>query len=241
MTASALMYSTLAPWWPLLSSPADYAGEAVSFLRMMGSFEGKERPRALELGAGGGNLASHLKAHLDLTLSDLSADMIAVSRQLNPELAHVHGDMRTVDLGRTFDIVLVHDAIMYMQTPDDLRAALRNAARHCRPGGIGVFAPDCTRETYHPDTTHGGEDADDGRSLRYLSWSYDPDPSDTRFETVYILARREADGTLTVDTDRHVEGMFFEREWLEWLREAGFDARCEIDEWDRPVFVGRRV
>lgn len=241
MTTTALMYSTLASWWPLLSSPADYAVEAESFLRMLGARQGAERYQVLELGSGGGNLASHLKAQVDLTLCDLSSDMLAVSRRLNPELKHVQGDMRTVDLGRTFDAVLIHDAIMCMQTPAQLKAAFATAARHCRPGGLGIFAPDCTRESYHPDTTHGGEDGDDGRSLRYLSWSFDPDPSDTTFETVYILVRREGESDIQVDVDRHVEGFFHDTEWIEWLAEAGFEATWAMDEWERPVFVGRRV
>jgi ubiquinone/menaquinone biosynthesis C-methylase UbiE len=91
------MYSELAPWWPLLSAPADYAEEAASFLEMIERQPG-ERPTLLELGSGGGNLASHLKADVRATLSDLSPDMIAVSRALNPELEHIQGDMRTLRL-----------------------------------------------------------------------------------------------------------------------------------------------
>ena len=78
----------------------------------------------LELGSGGGNNAVHLKAGFDLTLVDLSAEMVAVSQPLNPECDHVVGDMRTVRLGRTFDAVFVHDAVAYMLTEDDLRAAM---------------------------------------------------------------------------------------------------------------------
>ena len=101
----------------------------------------------LELGSGGGNNASHLKARFDMVLVEPSAGMRAVSRALNPECEHIDGDMRTVRLGRQFDAVFVHDAVCYMTTESDLRLAIETAFVHCRPGGVALFAPDfVTRE-----------------------------------------------------------------------------------------------
>ena len=99
----------------------------------------------LELGSGGGHVALHLKQRFAMTLVDLSEDMLAVSRRLNPECEHLQGDMRTVRLGRTFDAVFVHDAVDYMTTEADLRRAIETAFAHCRPGGIAVFVPDRPR------------------------------------------------------------------------------------------------
>jgi SAM-dependent methyltransferase len=233
------MYSDLAPWWPLLSAPEDYAEEAASFLSMMQLRSG-ERPALLELGSGGGNLASYLKAHVQATLTDLSADMLAVSRTLNPELEHIQGDMRTLHLNRTFDIVLIHDAIMYCTTREDLRAALTTAAMHCRAGGLVIVAPDVVRETWAPETSAGGEDGQDGRALRYLEWSWDPDPSDTTSEVAYAIVTREADGQMRVVLDRHVEGVFPEADWLATLRDVGLTPRTVVDAWNRHVFVARK-
>ena len=85
------MYDELAGWWPLLSAPAVYAEEAELYRRLL--VEAADRPpvTVLELGSGGGNNASHLKAHFQLTLVDLSPGMLAVSRELNPECEHVQG------------------------------------------------------------------------------------------------------------------------------------------------------
>ena len=104
----------------------------------------------LELGSGGGNNAFHLKKEFELTLVDLSADMLAVSKALNPECEHVQGDMRSVRLGRTFDAVFVHDAIEYMTTEDDLRQAVQTVYAHCRPGGVAVLVPDDIAENFEP-------------------------------------------------------------------------------------------
>ena len=86
--STPLMYSALATWWPLFSAPADYAEEAEAFAALLPPGVA-ERPRVLELGSGGGNLASHLKVHASLTLVDLSPEMLAVSRSLNPDIEHV--------------------------------------------------------------------------------------------------------------------------------------------------------
>jgi hypothetical protein len=51
---------------------------------------------------------------------------------------------------------------------------------HCRPGGASLFVPDWVRETFRPSTQHGGHDGD-GRSLRYLEWPWDPDPTDRTY------------------------------------------------------------
>ena len=165
--------------------------------------------------------------------------MLAVSRQLNPELEHVEGDMRRLRLGRQFDVVLIHDAVAYCATRADLAAALETAAVHCRPGGTVIVAPDYVRETFEPGTDHGGEDGPDGRGLRYLEWTWDPDPDDESMEVVYTIVTRDAEGRLAVDLDHHHEGLFAEATWLELFREAGLAPRVVHDQWGRHVFVGR--
>ena len=128
MEESPKLYRELAAWWPLLSALEDYAEEAEDYRRLILEGTDGEAREVLELGSGGGNNASHLKAHFRLTLVDRSPQMLEVSRRLNPECEHVEGDMRSVRLGRTFDAVFVHDAIAYMTTEDDLRGVFATAA-----------------------------------------------------------------------------------------------------------------
>ncbi|HEU0079180.1 MAG TPA: hypothetical protein VFQ76_16115, partial [Longimicrobiaceae bacterium] len=93
---------------------------------------------------------------------------------------------------------------------------------HCRPGGVAIFCPDFVRENFQPGTDHGGHDGADGRGLRYLEWSWDPDPADTSYVTEYAYVLREADGSVRVTHDRHVDGLFSRADWLRLLAEAGF-------------------
>lgn len=207
MSQTLHMYSDLAAWWPLVSTPADYVEEADFARRLMVEAAATPLVTLLELGSGGGNNALHLKAHFQLTLVDLSPDMLVVSRALNPECDHRQGDMRSVRLGRQFDAVFIHDAIEYMLSEDDLRQALETAYVHCRPGGVAVFEPDYVREIFAPSTSMGGHDGD-GRALRYLDWTVDPDPTDTTYTSDYAFLLREADNSVRVVHDRHLCGLF---------------------------------
>jgi hypothetical protein len=171
--------------------------------------------------------------------------MLAVSRRLNPECDHHVGDMRTVRLGRQFDAVFVHDAVMYMTDRVDLRRAMATAYHHCRPGGLALFAPDETAETFAPSTDHGGTDGPDGSGVRFLEWSWDPDPADDWTLTEYAFLLREADGAVEVVHETHRTGIFSREVWLRLLAQVGFEAEAvmEVTSEARPpreLFIGRR-
>jgi hypothetical protein len=239
------LYTDLAGWWPLLSPPEEYAEEAATYTGLLVGASERALDTVLELGSGGGSNASHMKSHFRMTLVDPSEGMLEHSRRLNPECEHVRGDMRTVRLGRLFDAVFVHDAVAYMTTEADVRAAIGTAAVHCRPGGAVLFAPDHIRENFVPDTDHGGHDGD-GRSLRYLEWTWDPDPSDNTYLVDYAYLLRESDGSVRAVHDRHVEGLFSRGAWLGWLAAAGFRPQAvpvqhsELEPGRHEVFVGTR-
>ena len=68
------LYGELANWWPLLSSPADYAEEAAFYERTLVAACERPARTLLELGSGGGNNASHLKAQFQMSFQiDLSS------------------------------------------------------------------------------------------------------------------------------------------------------------------------
>ena len=222
--ARYVFYHELAPYWPLVSEPEEYAEEAAFAAALLRQADPPTQT-VLELGSGGGNNAAHLKREFAMTLVDLSPEMLAVSQRLNPECEHLTGDMRTLRLGRSFDAVFVHDAIEYMTTEDELRQAVACVYEHCRPGGVAVLVPDHIAENYEPATEHGGNDAADGSGVRYLSWSSPVQAGSTTTTTDYAFLVRAADGSVTVAHDRHLLGLFPRETWLRVLTEAGFSAR----------------
>jgi SAM-dependent methyltransferase len=233
------LYTELAGWWQLVSPTDDYADEAAFFKEL---FRAENARTLLELGSGGGNVAWFLKKDFALTLTDISGAMLAESKKQNPELEHIQGDMRTLRLGKAFDGVLIHDAIMYMSSEEDLRAALVTAYVHCKSGGVVVIAPDWVAETFRPHTTHEGVDVG-GRGVRYLEWIWDADPNDTRVNYEFILALKEGDELRTV-VDRQVVGVFPRATWLRLLKDVGFEAEAVEDSSTggerSEVFIGHK-
>jgi SAM-dependent methyltransferase len=238
-------YDDLAHWWPLFSAPADYAEEAAFYLNTLRNACARPLCTLLEIGSGGGNNAYHMKPGLSVTLVEPSYGMRAVSQRLNPDCEHLPGDMRTLRLGRVFDAVFIHDALCYMTTEADLRAAIETAFLHCAPGGAALFAPDFVRENFRPGTDDGGEDGPDGRGLRYLEWMVDPDPSDTTYVVDYAFMLREGD-RVDVVHDRHIEGLFPHALWMRLIEEVGFIPssirfeHSEVKDLGLFVFDGRR-
>lgn len=232
--ATPLLYSELAPWFHLLSPPDEYRDEAATYSQLLRAACDRPPATVLELGSGAGNNAQFMKRDFDLTLVDLSPDMLALSRTSNPECRHVVGDMRSVQLGEQYDAVFIHDAVMYLISEADVALALATAARHCRPGGAILVAPDVTAETFRPRTSSGGHDAPApgvgvGAGLRFLEWPWDPDPGDSTYEVSFAIMMRHHDGTVRTVSDRHRFGLFASATWLRLLDEAGFSAR-QVDD-----------
>jgi SAM-dependent methyltransferase len=238
------LYSEFSSWWPLLSSPEEYAEEA-KFYRKSIISACRYPPRTLlEIGSGGGNNASHLKAYFTMTLVDLSLGMLAVSKSLNPECEHIQGDMRNVRLERLFDAVFIHDAITHMTTEQDLRSVIETAFVHSKPGGGALFCPDHIRESFRPFTEQGGHDGGE-RSMRYLAWDWDPDPNDTTYITDFAYLLREGD-KVRCEYDRFIMGLFGRDDWLRLITEVGFQASAipfkhSTDEhWSGEVFLATK-
>ena len=214
------IYNELADWFHLLTHPRDYAEEAADYVRLIRGTQ-PEAQTLLELGSGGGNNASHMKRHFTCTLTDLSPRMLALSRSINPECQHIHGDMRELRLGRQFDAVFVHDAVEYMTSLDDLRRAAETAYVHTRLGGVALFVPDNTSETFKPCTDHGGHDGPDGRAMRYLEWTLAPEPGETHYEVHFACLLREG-SEMRVVHDRHQHALFTRKQWKDVLESVGF-------------------
>lgn len=223
------LYGELTAWYRLIDPPAEHEAEC---RRYADEFAGAIAPaprRLLELGSGAGHNATWLAQRFTCTLCDIAEPMLVLSRELNPECEHVLGDMRSVRLGRTFDAVLVHDAIDYMVTEADLRAVFTTAFEHLRPGGAAIFAPDCLRDSYHESLDCYGTD-EGARSVRCLTWDWDPDPDDTTCLTECVFLLRDGERVDAVH-DRHVTGLFPEATWRRLLAEVGFT----VSTFERPI------
>ena len=216
------LYTDLAPWWPLLSPPEAYCEDALVVHTLIARVLGREPRSLLELGCGSGTLASHLPASVTVALNDLSPEMMSVAADRNPRATTHCADLRSLRLSRTFDAVLIHDALMYLEARADVEAALATAAAHLSPGGVLVLMPDFVEETFYPGTDAGGSDDPSGRAVRLLEWRWDRDPCDGRFEVEMALLLRDVDGSVRSVHEQHSMCMFPLEQWGQMLQSSGF-------------------
>lgn len=224
------LYGDLAWLWPLWGDQEEYADYCSHVARLIREHAQIPVRSLLNIGCGSGKNVFNLKQRYDVTGLDLSPDMLALARELNPECEFLQGDMRSFVLDRSFDAVLIDDAISYMATRPDLRSAFMAAWKHLTPGGVMVVTPDGTKETFvqnHTVTTPGiGKKNPTNLEVVFVENDYDPDPTDDNYEGTMIYLIRE-DGRLRVETDRHILGLFALDVWREALTGVGFSIHQE--------------
>ena len=221
------LYYELSFLWPIISPPREYAEEAANWRRIIQAKLGQAKHSILELGAGGGHNLSHLTKDFHATAVDISHPMLSLSRQLNPDVQHHLGDMRTVRLGKTFDAVLIHDAIGHMLTEADLRATFATAKDHLRPGGLLLIAPEWVEEDFQGPKLffwfRKGSRENEEIAVAIQEYLHDPDPKDSQIESIYSYMIQTNSG-VRIERDVHHNGLFPVSKWIGLLDEAGFKA-----------------
>ena len=173
--------------------------------------------------------------------------MLADSRALNPELRaspgrHAHGAPRpAIRRGLRARRNLLHDDGI-----GPSRQAIETAFRSLQARWRRAVCPGLrAREFPRRGTDHGGHDAG-ARGMRWVEWTWDPDPGPTTAYVVdyaYLLASPTARCTSsTIDTSK---ACFLERTWLRLDpgRRVPADSACpsefrlELDTQTLEIFV----
>ncbi len=134
-----------ARFYDSLYSDKDYAAECGFLERLFVANGVGTGGSVLDLGCGtGGHLIPLVQAGYLVTGVDLSPEMVGIAVQkaaavgIEPTL--VVGDVREIDLGRTFDAVISMFAVVgYQLSNSDLAAMFAVARRHLDVGGVFVF------------------------------------------------------------------------------------------------------
>ncbi len=218
------LYKELSFLWPLVSPPAEYKEEAAIWTETLRSLLGSGRHNILELGVGGGHLLSHLKSEFHAVAADISESMVALSSKLNPEVEHHLGDMRHLRLNQRFDAVLIHDAVSYLLTEDDLKDTLQTAKSHLDLGGVLLMAPDWFQETFSgTQVLHWVNQTPQGE-VTCIEYVQKSTSDEGQLESIFFYLWKE-DDQLRIEQDRHLNGLFSAETWLGLMREAGFSAQ----------------
>ena len=239
-----VLYSTLAHLWTLFSPPEEYVEEVATFRERLRRGGVNDGARILHLGSGGGSVDANLKRFYSVTGVELSQAMIDVATRVNPEVNYVQGDMRNCRLGRTFDAVLVHDAISYMTSIEELEMVYRTTAAHLTTGGILIALPEELRERLPHIVPDVSTLSEGNVVIHVIETHYDFDPADNVHESVFVFMIHDGD-SLRVEVDRHRVGVFELDDFLGAIDRAGFEAAAEpweLSEWGdvpaMPLIVG---
>ncbi len=116
----------------------DYPAECDLIERVFKTYQQAPIQRVLDLGCGtGGHAVLLARRGFEVVGVDLSAEMLEHARSLGSSARFERGDIGKLDLGETFDAVLMMFAVLGYQVGNaDLQAALATARRHLRPGGL---------------------------------------------------------------------------------------------------------
>ncbi|MDA3629339.1 class I SAM-dependent methyltransferase [Saccharopolyspora sp. WRP15-2] len=116
----------------LAASGADVHGEA-DFVRSFAP------SNVLDAGCGTGRVAIELARHgIEVVGTDLDSSMLTTARQRAPQISWIEADLVELDLGRTFDVVVMAGNVPLFTRPGTQAALVASVARHVRPGGVLV-------------------------------------------------------------------------------------------------------
>ncbi|MEO6458172.1 MAG: class I SAM-dependent methyltransferase [Chloroflexia bacterium] len=94
---------------------------------------------ALDAGCGTGRVGIELaRRGIEVVGVDIDALMLDTARSKAPDIEWHLGDLAGIQLGRTFDAIVMAGNVMIFLTPGTEGAMLKNMARHLAPGGVLV-------------------------------------------------------------------------------------------------------
>ena len=100
---------------------------------------GLEPTCVLDAGCGTGRVAIELaRDGIEVVGVDVDASMLAEARRRGPGLEWIEADLASLELGRTFDVVLLAGNVPLFCTDSRRHDLVASCARHVRPGGSMV-------------------------------------------------------------------------------------------------------
>jgi len=249
VTSSWIAYNELAWTEDLLSDPADYEVEVAGYVDLIKRNSSQTPRTLLHLGCGAGGHDGFFKQHFAVTGVDISRGMLDKARLRHQDIEYIEGDMRTVRLGREFDVVTIPDSIDYMGSLPELRMAIETAVAHLKPRGILLIVGK-TQEIFRDNNfVYIGEQEDLHVTLLENNYTNRYRPHTYEATLVYLIRRR---GELTIHTECHMLGLFSQEVWEKVLTEAGLSIQeADLDgSYDKyllsdgayplKIFIGRK-
>lgn len=228
--------------------------EDVQFYRDFAVRHVPEGGAILDLCCGSGRITrALLRAGFVVTGVDASAEMLARARLgvsrlpkfCRPSATFVRADMREVQLGRRFDLVMcAFNSAEHLFTDDDVRRGLTTMAEHMTEDGLLVLdveVPDMTWLARDPDKRWSPTKFRHPTTRQWLRYTtnhrYDPA---TKISHIRFFYEPLEPGPIRTTQVVHLAQRKFGTDELRgWLDQAGLQVlRHDADFTDEPVFDG---
>ena len=223
-TSSRLsQFHELAKYYDALNDWKDYREETRRLEAIARRFGRPGKTTWLDVACGTGRHLEFLRHRHRTTGVDGSREMLRIARRRLPGVPLVLGDMRTVRLGREFDVVsCLFGAIGHLPTARDVERTFANLARHLTPGGVAIVEPWIDRSTFRPGSLHLRTHVDPDLTIARLAYS-SRRGRQSRIHYHFLVGRPGDDVRYVQETD---DGVLLTREeLLRLMRKVGLDAR----------------
>ncbi|MCE7794181.1 class I SAM-dependent methyltransferase [Salipaludibacillus sp. CUR1] len=186
----------------------------------------KEGGNVVDVACGTGTFTLMMAEHgFNMAGADLSQDMLTVAedkvRQSSQNIPLYLQDMCELSGFTELDgVTLFCDGINYLNKEEDVKKTFRKIALALKPGGVFLFDAHSPYKMEHIfDNQLYGENEE---SLSYM-WFCEPEnePLSVRHSLTFFMKNKE--GTYERLDEEHYQRTFLPREYLNWLKEAGFD------------------
>ena len=216
----------------------DYAAETEKLHALIQRRKSSSGNTLLDVACGTGMHASFLTKYYEVMGTDLNIDMLKVARKRLPGIRFVQVDMRSLELGRQFDIVTcLFSAIGYMKSKTELQSAIRNMSHHLLPGGVLMIEPWFTPEQWN--VGHVSTIYVDKPDMKIFRMSHSGKKG-----RISLLAFQYLIGTpkgIQHISEDHEFGLFTHAEYVDAFKKAGLDVTHDPEGVDgRGLYIGTK-
>lgn len=178
----------------------------------------------LDIGGGNGEIGSVLtKKGYEVSILDLSAEMLQLAAQKDGAMTLYEADMRDFEIEKKFNtIISTTDSLNYLTTDAELKAAFQNMYNHLEDDGVLLFdviTPHMVNVTYDNYMYNNDDDMD-----RIFMWSSFPGEQEDSIDhdLKFFIYDEKIDGYKVV-REIHHEQTFNVDTYKKLLSEVGFN------------------
>jgi SAM-dependent methyltransferase len=219
------------------ASGKDYARESVVIDDLIRS-RNPSAQSLLDVACGTGGHLRHLRGTYEVAGLDIDPGMLEQARAVLPGVPLVEGDMRSFDLGRSFEaVVCLFSSVGYMRSVEELRAAIGRMAAHLAPGGVLIVDGWVRADAWiEPGTVHVVTARRDSLAVARVGRSQ-RDGATTHLELHHLVATLEGVEHIV---DHHELRLFEPTDYEDAFRAVGLDVeRVDGPMPDRDRYVAQ--